>query len=53
MWAVTDAEGNPVELLDSRINQVWRQWDKTEEKHFELDEFIDNWNSILKPYYNR
>lgn len=53
MWAVTDAEGNPVELPEDRINQVWKNWNEVEEKHFELDEFSDNWNTILKPWYNR
>lgn len=52
-WAVTDEEGNPVELPEDRVNQVWNTNGKEEEKHFELKEFTDKWDNILKPYYER
>lgn len=53
MWAITDADGNPVEMPDDRINQVWESWDKKEEKHFVLDEFTGGWDGILRPWYMR
>lgn len=47
------ADGNPVEMPDDRINQVWEGWDKKEEKHFVLDEFTGGWDGILRPWYMR
>lgn len=40
IWAVTDGNGVPVELPDSRINQVWNSWGKQVEKHFTFLEYI-------------
>ena len=31
-WAVTDAEGNPVEMPQNRMDQVWNVYGVTEEK---------------------
>ncbi len=53
IWAVTDADGNPVEMPPDRIDQVWSVYGRTEEKHFELKEFEGDWDAILKPYYER
>lgn len=52
-WAITDADGNPVEMPQNRIHQIWNIYGKLEEKHFELQEFHGDWNLIMKPYYNR
>lgn len=54
-WAVTDEAGNPVEMPEDRLNQVWHDWiqNTEKEKHFELKEFKGKWDAILKPYYER
>lgn len=52
-WAVTDAEGNPVEMPENRIRQTWVTYGKEEEKIFEIQEFTGDWDAILKPYYDR
>ena len=52
-WAVTDETGNPIEMPENRINQVWNTYGKMEEKHFELMEFKGKWDLILRPYYER
>lgn len=39
LWAITDADGNPVEMPLNRINQIWNIWGKTEEKYFDLKVF--------------
>ena len=53
MWAITDAYGNPVEMPSKRINQICNIWGQQVEKHFELKEFQGDWESILKPRYDR
>ncbi len=54
-WAVTDGEGNPIEMPLDRIDQVWRDCLKNTitKKQFKLKEFDGNWDAILQPYYNR
>ena len=52
-WAITDADGNPVEMPQNRIHQIWNIYGKTEEKHFELQEFHGDWGLILRPRFNR
>ena len=37
-WAVTDGEGQPVEMPVDRLNQVWHDYGKTIEKHFSFQE---------------
>lgn len=46
IWAVTDADGNPVEMPPDRIDQVWSVYGRTEEKHFELKEFEGDWDGF-------
>ncbi|MDE6723483.1 MAG: hypothetical protein K2J55_04730, partial [Eubacterium sp.] len=46
-WAITDADGNPVEMPPERINQVWIMDEKREEKHFDLKAFNGDWNDVL------
>lgn len=52
-FAITDREGNPVEMPEDRIHQVWHTDGKAEEKHFDLKEFTGKWDLILRPYYER
>lgn len=52
-WAVTDADGNPVEMPSSRINQVWNIYGVKKEKHFELKEFDGDWDNLLNPSQRR
>ncbi len=52
-WTITDADGNPIEMPQKRIHQIWNTYGKTEEKNFQLQEFHGDWNLILKPYYDR
>lgn len=52
-WAITDADGNPIEMPQERIHQIWNIYGKTEEKNFKLQEFHGDWDLILKPYYDR
>lgn len=52
-WAVTDEEGNLVEMPEERINQEWNIDGKVVKKHFVLKEFSNKWDQILKPYYER
>lgn len=35
-WAVTDAEGNPVEMPADRIDQTWVEYGVTSHHHFDL-----------------
>ena len=37
-WAVTDGEGQPVEMPIDRLNQVWHDYGKIIEKHFQFQE---------------
>lgn len=37
-WAVTDGEGQPVEIPENRLNQVWNVYGETVEKHFSFRE---------------
>ena len=46
-WAITDADGNPVEMPSERINQVWISYGKREEKHFDLKAFNGDWNDVF------
>ena len=41
IWAITDADGNPVEMPQNRIDQVWETWGKKEKKHFDFKECAD------------
>ena len=41
IWAITDADGKPVEMPQDRIDQVWETWGKKEKKHFDLKECAD------------
>lgn len=52
-WAVTDADGNPVEMPLNRINQVWNIYGVQKEKHFELKEFGGDWGTLLDPSHGR
>jgi hypothetical protein len=40
IWAVTDQNGNPAEMPDNKINQIWQTYGKIEQKHFALKEYI-------------
>lgn len=53
MWAITDADGNPVEMPLDRKDQVWNVDGKQIEKHFDLKAFQGNWELILRPWYDR
>lgn len=46
IWAITDGDGNPIEMPTERIDQVWNIWGKIEEKHFDLKEFDGDWDNI-------
>lgn len=48
-WAVTDADGHPIEMPENRIHQVLYNFGKQEEKHFSLKEFNGDWDSIITP----
>lgn len=50
-WAVTDAEGNPVEMPADRIDQEWEVYGTVERKHFNLKEFKGNWDVLLRTYF--
>ena len=52
-WAITDANGNPIEMPSDRIDQIWNIYGKEVEKHFDLQEFNGDWDQILQPYYKR
>lgn len=52
-WAITDADGNPVEMPEDRIHQIWRSYDVETEKHFDLKPFEGDWEEILHPFYER
>lgn len=39
IWAITDENGNPRELPEDKINQVWNNYGNTEYKHFQLKEY--------------
>lgn len=52
-WAVTDEEGNPIEMPTERMNQKWNTNGRIEEKHFDLKRFSGKWDLILRPYYER
>lgn len=52
-WAITDGDGNPVEMPSDRIDQIWSVYGKQIEKHFDLNPFVGDWDAILKPYYDR
>ena len=52
-WAVTDADGNPVEMPDDRVDQLWYDNGKTEVMHFKLKEFDESWDAVLLPWYKR
>ena len=53
MWAITDADGNPIEMPPERKDQVWNVDGKQIEEHFDLKEFQGDWESILRPWYDR
>lgn len=36
IWAVTDKEGNPMEMPPEKIDQVWHVYEKEERHHFDL-----------------
>lgn len=38
IWAITDGEGQPVAMPVDRLNQVWNDYGKTIEKHFQFQE---------------
>ena len=46
LWAITDGDGNPIEMPPERIDQVWVAWGKTEERHFDLKPFDGNWDVV-------
>lgn len=52
-WAITDGDGNPVEMPSDRLDQVWDVYGEKTEKHFDLKPFVGNFNDILRPYYDR
>ena len=52
-WAITDGEGNLVEMPQSRIDQTWHIYNEIEHKHFELHEFQGNWEAVLMPEWDR
>ena len=54
-WAVTDGDGNPVEMPLDRIEQIREDsiTKKKMKKHFEMAEFHGAWETILRPYYER
>lgn len=42
IWAITDGEGQPVEMPADRLNQVWHDYGKTTQKHFQFQEVQAN-----------
>lgn len=52
-WAITDADGNPVNMPHDRIVQDWVIYGVKKTKHFDLKEFVGDWDLILRPYYKR
>lgn len=52
-WAITDANGNPIEMPADRIDQTWEIYGRKEFKHFDLKPFCGDWADILKPWYER
>lgn len=52
-WAITDGEGNLVDMPQDRIDQTWHTYNEIEHKHFELHEFQGNWEAVLMPEWDR
>lgn len=38
IWAVTDGDGQPIEMPANRLHQVWNHYGKRVEKHFRFEE---------------
>ena len=38
IWAVTDGDGQPIEMPSDRLHQIWNVFDKRVEKHFQFEE---------------
>ena len=38
IWAVTDGDGQPIEMPPDRFHQIWNVFDKPVEKHFQFEE---------------
>lgn len=53
MWAVTDADGNPVELPEERKTSMSYKNLENPVQYYEINEFTDNWDEVLKPWYIR
>lgn len=51
IWAATDAEGHPIELTESRIDQSWVRFGGDLRSDFPLKPFDDKWEEILKPHW--
>lgn len=52
-WAITDGEGNLVDMPQDRIDQTWHVYGEIEHKHFDLHEFEGNWEAVLMPKWGR
>ena len=54
-WAITDRNGNPIEMPKDRIDQKWHNsmTNETTEYHFVLRPFTGKWEEILLPEYKR
>ncbi len=52
-WAITDADGTPVDMPQDRMIQTQVIYGVEETKYFDLKEFSDDWDLILRPYYER
>ena len=40
IWAVTDGNGNPIEIPQTRLDQIWNDYGTKIEKHFRFKEFV-------------
>jgi hypothetical protein len=52
-WAITDGDGNPIDMPANKIEPVRIENDQPQKKCFHLKEFTGEWDEILKPYYMR
>lgn len=52
-WAITDGEGNLVDMPQNRIDQTWHIYGKVEHHHFDLHEFEGDWGLVLTPEWDR
>lgn len=46
VWAVTDENGDPAEMPDDKLHQIWRIWGKREERNFSFKAFEGDWCNL-------